>query len=213
MQGDILTYTGIDIGLGRPTDRRITAWEEMFVPMSVQRLIRDVRVKNAMGVDVPLVVSEQVAFEATRPPVPDHPANWTLWYFLAGALIGAAVLACVLTRAAPVAFAFAPIWCTVAGVLGTLLVLLWTATEHVAAYQNANILPLNPLWLVLAGMAAARSRRARRFALFLTGTAYLGLVMLLLPNHQDTARVLALTLPIHTAVMLTIARRVRLAPR
>jgi hypothetical protein len=213
MQGDILTYTGIDIGLGRPTDRRITAWEEMFVPMSLQRLIRDARVKNAMGVDVPLVVTEQVVFEATRPPVPDRPANWTLWYLLAGALVGAAILGCVLTRAAPVAFVFAFIWCVVAGLLGLVLTLLWSATAHVAAYQNANLLSLNALWLVLVGVYAARSRKARGFALLLTAVAFVGLLLWLLANHQDTARVLALVLPIHTAVTLTIARRVRLAPR
>ncbi len=213
MQPDIWTYTGIDIGLGRPTDRRVTAWEEMFIPMSLQRLIRDVRVKNAMGVDVPLVVNERVVVESSRQPIPDRPANWTFWYLLAGVLIGAGILACVLTRAAPVAYVIAVIWCVVAGLLGVVLTLLWSATAHVAAYQNANLLSFNALWLVLVGVFAARSRKVRPFALLLTGAAFAGLLLWLLPNEQDTARVLALVLPIHTAVMLTIARRVRLAPR
>jgi len=213
MQPDIWTYTGIDIGLGRPTDRKITAWEEMFVPMSLQRLIRDVKIKNAMGADVPLVVNERVVVETNRPPIPDRPATWTIWYLLAGALIAAGILACVLTRAEPVAYAMAHVWCTVAGLLGTVLLLLWVATEHVAAHQNANLLSLNPLWLVLGGMAMVRSRKARALALVLTGIAFLGVLLWLLPNQQDTRRVLALVLPIHTAVMLTIARRVRLVPR
>jgi hypothetical protein len=166
-----------------------------------------------MGLDVPLVVNERVIFEATRPAVPDRPANWTLWYLLVGVLIGAVILVCVLTRAAPVAFVFAFIWCLVVGILGLVLTLLWSATAHVAAYQNANLLSFNALWLVLVGVYAARSRKARGFALLLTGAAFAGLLLWLLPSHQDTARVLALVLPIHTAVMLTIARRVRLAPR
>lgn len=211
MQPDIWTYTGIDIGLGRPTDRRITAWEEMFIPMSVQRLVREVTVKNVMGADAPLVVNERVLVEASRPPIPDRPASWTLWYLLAGLLIAAVILVCVLTRAAPVAFVIAFIWCVAAGLIGTLLFLLWTATAHVAAYQNANLLSLNPLWLVLAGMFVARSRRARGLALLLTGLAFLGLLLWLLPNQQDTKRVLALVLPVHTAVMLAIVRRVRFA--
>lgn len=210
MQPDIWTYTGIDIGLGRPTDRRITAWEEMFIPMSLQRLVREVSVKNAMGADVPLVLSERVVVQASRPPVPDRPANWTLWYLLAGSLAAALLLLGVATRAAPVAHGFAFIWCLVAGLLGTLLVLLWTVTDHAAAHQNANVLSLNPGWLLVAGMAAAKSRRARALALLLTGVAFLGLILWLLPNQQDTQRVLALVLPIHTAAMLTIARRVRL---
>ncbi|HEV8362817.1 MAG TPA: DUF4105 domain-containing protein [Gemmatimonadaceae bacterium] len=213
MQPDIWTYTGIDIGLGRPTDRKITAWEEMFVPMSVQRLMREVQIKNAMGADVPLVVNERVVVEANRPAIPDRPAEWTIWYLLAGVLIAAGILACVLTRAEPVAYAMAYIWCIVAGLLGTLLLLLWVATQHVAAHQNANLLSLNPLWLVLGGMAVARSRKARAFSLVLTGIAFVGLLLWLLPNQQDTRRVLALVLPIHAAVMLTIARRVRLVPR
>ncbi len=213
MQPDIWTYTGIDIGLGRPTDRRISAWEEMFIPMSLQRLIRDVRVKNAMGAQGPLVVNERVVVESSRQPVPDRPANWTPWYLLAGVLIGAGILACLLTRAAAVAYVIAFIWCLVAGLLGVLLTLLWSATAHVAAYENANLLTFNGLWLLLAGVFAARSRKARGFALVLTGAAFAGPLLWLLPNEQDTARVLALVLPIHTAVMLTIARRVRLAPR
>jgi hypothetical protein len=213
MQPDIWTYTGIDIGLGRPTDRKITAWEEMFVPMSVQRLMREVQIKNAMGADVPLVVNERVVVEANRPAIPDRPAEWTIWYLLAGVLIAAGILACVLTRAEPVAYAMAYIWCIVAGLLGTLLLLLWVATQHVAAHQNANLLSLNPVWLVLGGMAVARSRKARAFSLVLTGIAFVGLLLWLLPNQQDTRRVLALVLPIHAAVMLTIARRVRLVPR
>ena len=104
------------------------------------------------------------------------------------------------------------IWCAVAGVFGTLLLLLWVATAHVAAYQNANLLSLNPLWLVLAFMCAARSRKARGVALLLTAAAFVGLLLRLLPNQQDTARILALVLPIHSAVMLAIARRVRLTP-
>lgn len=213
MQPDIWTYTGIDIGLGRPTDRRITAWEEMFVPMSLQKLVREVRIKNAMGIDQPLVMNERVVVEATRPPVPDRPANWTLWYLLAGLVIAALVLLSLATRAATAAYVFAFIWATVAGLLGAVLLFLWTASAHVAAYQNANLLLLNPLWLLLAVMAAVRSRASRGLALILTGVAFLGLLLWLLPNQQDTRRVLALVLPIHTAVMLTIARRVRLVLR
>lgn len=210
MQPDVLTYTGIDIGLGRPTDRRITAWEEMFIPMSLQTFVRDVTVKNAMGAAAPLVLDERVLVDASRPPVPVRPADWTLWYLLAGVLVAALLLVCVATKAARVAFVFSFVWCLVAGLLGTLLVLLWTVTDHVAAHQNANVLSLNPVWLVLAGMSAAKSRKARGLALILTAVAFLGLLLLLLPN-QDTRRVLALVLPIHTAVMLVIARRVRLA--
>jgi hypothetical protein len=211
MQGDVWTYTGIDIGLGRPTDRRITAWEETFVPMSLQRLLRQVQVTNARGERLPLVASERVLVQSTRPPTPERPESRVLAYLLAGVLLAAIILACALTRAAPLATVLATTWCIVAGFIGTVLLLLWTATAHVASYQNANLLAFNPAWVVLAGLVVARSRWAAPVALALTAAAFAVLLLWLLPNQQDTARVLALVLPVHTAVTIAIARRVRRA--
>ena len=211
MQGDMWTYTGIDIGLGRPTDRRITSWEEMFVPMSLQRLLRQAQVTNARGERVPLVASERVVVQSTRPPTPERPDSRVLAYLLVGVLLAAIILACSLSRAASVGSVLATTWCIVIGFIGTVLLLLWTATAHVASYQNANLLSFNPAWLILAWLAVARSRWAPPVALVLTAAAYAAMLLWLLPNQQDTARVLALVLPVHTAVMIAIARRVRRA--
>jgi hypothetical protein len=211
MQPDKLTYTGIDIGLGRPTDRPLNAWEEMFIPMSLQRHVREVKVGGPNGEQQPLVLNERVIYEATRAPPPERPASWTLWYLLVGVLIGGVILAVAVTKARPVATFLSVVWCFLAGILGSVLVFLWMATEHVASYQNANLLTLNPLWFVLGGLVIARSRTARPFALLLTALSFAGLLLCLLPNAQDTARVLALMLPIHTGVALAIARRVRVA--
>jgi hypothetical protein len=211
MQPDIWTYTGIDIGLGRPTDRPLSAWEEMFIPMSLQRLVRDMVMTNGEGSEAPLVLREQVLFEATRQPVPDRPATWTLYYLLAGLFLAALILTTGLTRAAPVGMLLTVVWCSVSGLLGSVLVFLWVLSNHTAAYQNANLLTFNPVWLVLGALVLARSRRARALAVVLTGAAFAGLLLWLLPNKQDTARVLALSLPVHTAAMLAIARRVRLS--
>lgn len=207
MQPDRWTYTGIDIGLGRPTDRPITEWEEMFVPMSLQRLIRDVRVTDGAGREVPLVLNERVVVEASRPPVPERPSRWLPGFLVIGLLLGAVIVACALTRAVPVATFLVVAWCIVAGLLGTLLVLLWTVTEHIAAHQNANVLALNPVWLVLAWMTVARSRLTRSVAAALLAAAGAALLLWLLPNQQDTSRVLALVLPLHAAAAFTIARR------
>jgi len=209
MQGDVWTYTGIDIGLGRPTDRPITAWEEMFVPMSLQRLLRQVHIENEGGEHFLLVESERVVVESTRPPTPERPEQRVLPYLFAGVLLAAIILTCSLTRAAPVATVLVTTWCIAAGFIGTLLLLLWTATAHVASYQNANLLAFNPLWLILAALIVARSRRARPLAIALTAATFAALLLWLLPNQQDTSRVFALVLPVHTAAALAIARRVR----
>lgn len=211
LQGDVWSYTGIDIGLGRPTDRPITAWEEMFVPMSLQRLLRQVHMENERGEHFLLVESERVVVESTRPPTPERPEPRVLPYLFAGVLLAGIILTCSLTRAAPIATVLATTWCIAAGFVGTVVLLLWTATAHVAAYQNANLLPFNPVWLILAGLIVARSRRAHPLAIALGAAAFAALCLLFLPNQQDTSRVLALVLPIHAAAALAIARRLRRA--
>src|SRR5690606_4051542 len=47
---------GIDLGLGPDTDRRLSLWEEMFIPGMLQRYLRDV--VNSEG--EPLVTNERV---------------------------------------------------------------------------------------------------------------------------------------------------------
>ncbi|MGQ0538736.1 MAG: lipoprotein N-acyltransferase Lnb domain-containing protein [Gemmatimonadaceae bacterium] len=215
MQGDPVTYTGIDIGLGRPTDRPISPWEEMFIPMSLQRLVRDVRSVDVLAAARPLVAREYVLFEAARPPTPALPAPRTPAYFLLGAGLAGVLTVAGLTRAAPAARVLAGVWCLACGLVGTLLLLLWVATDHTAAHRNANLLVFNPLWLVpaVAIFTAPLRRRAQWFAVLLA-CAVLALLWTLLPNQQDSARVLALALPLHAAVaFLGTRRRGSAAPR
>ena len=42
------------------------------------------------------------------------------------------------------------IWSVASGLLGVILTLLWTVTDHRFAHPNENLLLFNPLWLVLA---------------------------------------------------------------
>ena len=39
-QEDFPLATGIDIGLGRPSDHRMTVWESMFLPMSLHEVVK-----------------------------------------------------------------------------------------------------------------------------------------------------------------------------
>jgi hypothetical protein len=47
-EGDIL-YAGIDIGLGSPSDRQMSQWEAMFIPMTIRDLLRNVKVMGTDG--------------------------------------------------------------------------------------------------------------------------------------------------------------------
>lgn len=218
MDGMFWTRTGIDLGLGRPTDRPITAWEAMFVPMELQRRLRDIRVPDATGALVPLVAEEEVLFEASRPPermdVPRLAAN--------GLALGVAVAVLLFVLGYKVpgrvpALTLALVWSLAAGLFGLLLLLLWTVTAHTAAHANQNLFFAHPLWLAVAALLPfARSGRAARDRLLLAvrvsvALALLGGIVALTPLGQASGAIAAFAVPVIVAVYLLVLRVVYLA--
>ncbi|HSA55433.1 MAG TPA: DUF4105 domain-containing protein [Gemmatimonadaceae bacterium] len=210
MAEDVLTSVGIDIGLGRPSDRPISAWEEMFIPMRLRDHIRSVQVPDERGRLVPLVTSERVVFEARRAPERARPPNRLPALFGLGLLLAAGLWwlwrrgQAGHAAARRTAFSAAVVWSTLVGVLGLVLVLLRVATAHQAAYDNSNAFLYNPLWLVLPVLAltAVISPRAGRLSGALARTLQvlsgLGVVLLLVPAfRQDSLAVMLLALPLN----------------
>ena len=205
----VLLYTGLMVGLGRPVDREMSRWDQMFLPIRLREHLDSVTVTGADGVARPVVASERVLAEGGRWPVPDRPHDWTARYLMAGLALGG--LLALLGRRAPFAFlALATLWALVTGLVGVLLTWLWGFSTHVAAHQNENLLQFNLLVLALALVlpAAVRGRGwalkpARRLALLVTALAALGLVLKLLPGfHQANGELVALALPVHAGVWL-----------
>lgn len=208
-----LLYTGIMLGLGPATDRNLTAWEEMFMPLQLMERIRDVTVETPSGEQAPLVLSErQVYRSAQLPAEPAQPPS-LFGYLATGLLIASGIVASVRAagrhRGARVAFRTITIlWCSVAGLLGTVLVLLWIATDHTAAWANQNLFHFNPLLLVLAlllPMAVTPTSRRRRetfmVAALAVGLSLLGVVLGLLPwFYQENLELILLALPVNLAL-------------
>jgi hypothetical protein len=201
-------YLGLDLGLGRPVDAPITLWDEAFLPERMRDLLRDVRIPGESG-EMPLVKSERTLFAARRPPKPDHPPDWTL-YFL-GAGLGSAGLLTGLGRlarkhlAARVGLGLgASLLGLVLGVVGLILPSLWMLTDHKAAYANANIFLLAPWSVLLAGYGvgvalgrAAATRKALWVAVAAAGFAAIGLVAKAFPGFsQDNLELVAFLLPV-----------------
>jgi Domain of unknown function (DUF4105) len=212
--GDPVSYVGLAGGLGPRADRRITAWEEMFLPFKVQEQVRTIRVADAAGRPVPLVAREWTVLPAVgRAAVLAKPPTWTPWFLVAGVLIGAALV--LLARAAPrkalARFGFSAIsalWLLFAGTGGLILLGLWAFTNHQIAYRNENLLQLSPLALplvLLAPCVAYGARWAARPAWVLSAAvaalSLLGFVIQLLPGlDQRNAQIIALALPINLAL-------------
>jgi Domain of unknown function (DUF4105) len=154
MQGDRPIVLGVDIVLGEPSDRPITKWQEMFLPRKLHDWVATREVRDSAGVLHSLVKSERVLVQGNRPPEPQRPPGFA-WLWIAGAIMAGAFawlgVAARTPGAARVSAATVfSIWSVASGVLGVILTLLWTATDHRFARANENLLLFNPLWLVLA---------------------------------------------------------------
>ena len=159
MQGDQPIASGADIGLGRPADRPISVYQAMFLPRKLHDFVATMQIPDSAGRPQPLVAAEQVMFQAVRPPEFTAPPDLVLPFLIAGLVIaGLIIWLGVVTRSQPAPAATALLsmvlclWSVVAGILGLLLTLLWTVTDHTFAYQNENLLLFNVVWLALAVM-------------------------------------------------------------
>jgi uncharacterized protein DUF4105 len=217
---DPLIYTGLLLALGQPVDRPISAWEEMFLPLALREHLRRISVPGGDGRPTPLVRSEETLFESSATPPPDRPPLWLPVYLGIGLLLGSAIFVLAaranrsrLARAGLIAVSGA--WALVAGVVGLVLAGLWGLTDHMAAYNNenllqANLLALGLLWLVpKVARGSPIGRRVLVLAGVVAGLSLLGLVLKLLPAfYQVNGEIIALALPIHLGVTGGIARLV-----
>ena len=209
-QDDWPVFTGTMMGLGQPTDRRIDAWEEMFLPVRMMDRLRSIRVPTAMG-NQPLVQEETVLVQSTRPPEDAAVRRGMLGYLLIALVViasGAALWFFGLRRGA---ITVALVWSIVAGIGGTLLTGLWGFTDHLYSYRNENVLQLNPLSLVVAATLIGILWRGTPSRLAIGASAVVaalsigGFLIQILPGFdQVNADVIALALPLHLAVAVTL---------
>jgi hypothetical protein len=208
MQGDKPLVVGVHIGLGEPSDRKITMWQEMFLPRRLHDVVGTLQIRDSTGATRPLVRGERVLFKATRPPEAEMPPNLAPALMVIGLVLAAifawlGIRAASGSRGARIGAAIAmSVWCVVAGLLGLLLTLLWTVTDHVFAHRNENLLLFNPLWLVLAVLIAITmwsgraARSTRVLALGLAGLSVLALLAhLVMVSSQVNLAVVGLALP------------------
>ncbi|WP_420129840.1 DUF4105 domain-containing protein [Longimicrobium sp.] len=214
------SYVGLAAGLGPAADRKINAWEEMFLPFKVQEQIRAIRVPDASGQEVPLVAREWTLLEAQgraeerREPPPATP----FFMVTAVAIVSIIVLTGMAAhRSALARMAYAAVstlWLLFAGTAGVLLIALWAFTNHQIAYRNENLLQLSPLALplvVLVPCLAYGARWAARPAWLLAAAvaalSVLGFVMQILPGlDQRNAQIITVALPVNLALAWTVRK-------
>lgn len=220
---DAIVYTGLNTGLGPATDRPITAWEEMFLPLALRDHLRTIKVPAPGGGTRPLVRAEATEFLSSAPEPPAEPPTWWPRYLALGAVIGG-LLAALGERSGASGWArlgfrgIGMTWSLVAGLAGIALAYLWGFTDHAAAYANQNLFQLSPLSLPLAallpqvGRAAGPGRWTVRLAVAVALLALAGLAWKILPlGQQVNGEMIALALPVQVALGAAVWRAARRA--
>ena len=217
-QDDWPIFTGTMMGLGEPTDREISGYEEMFLPVRMKDRFRSIRVANGSQ---PLVLNERVLVQATRAPE-DTQVRRGMGGYLAISLIVLAVWALLWVVARNSerktgVLMIATLWSVIAGLAGVLLTGLWGFTDHLYSYRNENVLQLNPLSLVVVFLlirlmwkrrksgGAGDARAAILGAAIVAALSIVGFVMQILPGlDQVNGDVIALALPLHLGVVVAL---------
>ena len=202
-------WLGFDLGLGPASDRPNSLWEDAFVPMRLADALAGFRREDGR----PLVAQTEVLLPHRLPPEPaEAPRQWWPW-LLAGLAIAVALQLAAARAPTRVAALALPFW-MLCGLLGLLMVFLWTGTDHRFAWANQNLLLLSPLCLLLlpGGWRLARGRAPGALFRTLAWLVALGTVLALflhwLPvQPQRNVHWIALLLPVHVALAAGLARR------
>ncbi len=207
--------------MGGSVDEPITRYEELFLPIELERAVGQASVVSADGKRTPLVSKQKILFRAERKPTPEQPNPFWRRTLSVGLCVGALLLAFGWRHQEPLVpwrrmglGLLLLILGGILGALGTLTTVVSFATDHQVAYDNQNVLLSNPLLLGLC-VAAVGALRNRAYwhrwlwavALSVGGLTATALLLKLQPwAVQDNAESLTLLVPPHVALAIVAWR-------
>ncbi|HEY0178724.1 MAG TPA: DUF4105 domain-containing protein [Dokdonella sp.] len=211
----------IDLGLGPYADQRIDFWQESFVPQTLSDVVAEATRPAADGSARPLAGARALLAPGRVEEPPALPPDLRWPFLILGLGAGAALYAAGRRRGAarvPLALV-AIVFELFCGLGGLVLLFLWLATAHRAAWRNENLLLLNPSCLLLLPAWIAYARRARplprwprAIAWFVVLAAAFALFSKILPTFaQANLHWIVLFLPIHAALALVLSGTARAA--
>jgi len=207
-----LTGMGLELIVNARLDRRMTAWEQMFLPMRLRSVLQEMPQVDDQG--NPVEGTKLLSFVREIVVAPAPAASYLIDDLLVWLLFGLP-LALIFLRSyfSPASaqrlfggYLFS--WGLFSGFLGTLMLMNWLVSEHLVTHHNANLMIFWPLDFLFVRLgwhwlrarprpdhAAARSWRWRHAAYLLcvahmVSLAVLALLHLLGWVEQDVGRVL-----------------------
>lgn len=171
---------GIDICLGLPMDKKATPHEYMFLPEYIESGFNHATL-NGQPIVQSTVVTNQAGIQDQGVTFPHPLIVFALLFVITAAISWRDWQKRKLSKWFDL-FTF-----TITGLLGLLLLLLWTATDHRAAANNFNLLWALPSHLLVWGIAKEKVpywiQRYFRFVTILL--VMLVLIWWLLPQHLN----------------------------
>jgi len=209
LQGLPAAYFGIQLGLGRPSDKEISLWEASFTPMALRRQLNEIALPDG----APLILSDNQIYHSKSlseaMEVSERIDFFAIYGGIGGLLL---VFLGYLSRAGKkwaekALVFFGAGWSLFSGLAGLLLALIWAFTEHRFGHWNENLLQHNPLSLGLAlfflgfFFRGSWSSTAARLASGAAVLSLVGLLLKLFPGlHQVNGEIIAFALPVHLAL-------------
>ncbi len=198
---------GIDLGLGPAADRKLNYWDEMFLPLRLRDLLREIQVTDTNGVRVPLVSREWTAFAGRLDGSEPESPRWFWGFALVGLMFAVGLnlaLGSARQRIRAAAAFTAAASALMLGLGGLMLAGLWAFTDHAIAYANLNLALFNPLCLLLVWplwclrkSQTTASSLMRVISVLVLLIALAGLCYTVLPGTQQAnAAWFALVLPL-----------------
>jgi hypothetical protein len=168
----------LDLGLGPYADQPLNAWQESFLPEELQKNLRNVHVAISPGNTQPLVQNEAVLSPNRLDAPPATAPDLRIPLGMAGLIVAALIIAT--WRYARLSYALlGSLYLLLAGLVGLVMLILWTLTTHHSAWANANLLLFNPLAFLLI-RSTWRARRNVMPSRFVSGVLALQLIAVLL---------------------------------
>jgi hypothetical protein len=154
--------------LGSRVDEPILEWDEMFLPLKLEKHAADFTYVNPDGERVPLVSETYTLTEAPhRPPVLENPPRPIPLFLSSGVVLAALALFFLRfqwrdRRILRIGYAaYTSLVCFVLGVIGTVLFFMALFTDHSVTYRNENLLFINPLLLAAIPVCIGAVRKKK----------------------------------------------------